>query len=143
MGNTGVPFDLCMVEDAPKVIHKYHTAIFTAPIPTECGKKAVELCKNHNISVIKASEEKPYFTTDELRELLISSGIHCYNDKNNVIYVGGGYLGVHSIRDGEININLPKKYKVKALLGTDSPECETDKLSLNMKKNDTVVFELF
>ena len=142
MGNTGIPFDLCMVEDAPKVIHKYHTAIFTAPIPTECGKKAVELCKKHNISVIKASEEKPYFTTDELRELLVSSGIHCYNDKNNVIYVGGGYLGVHSIRDGEININLPKKYKVKALLGTDSPECETDKLSLNIKKNDTVVFEL-
>lgn len=142
MGNTGIPFDLYMVEDAPKVIHKYRTAIFTAPIPTECGKKTVELCKEHNASVIEASENKPYFTTEELREILVSSGVHCYNNNNNVVYVGGGYLAVHSASDGEININLPGKYKVKSLLGIAVPECETDNLSLNMKKHDTVVFEL-
>lgn len=142
MGNTGIPFDLCMVEDAPEVIHKYRTAIFTAPIPTQCGIKAVELCEKYNISVIKASEEKPYFTTNELRELLVSSGVHCYNNKNNVVNVGGGYLGVHSVADGEINIKLPKKYKVKSLLGIDLPECKTDNISFNMKKHDTAVFEL-
>lgn len=142
MGNTGIPFDLCMVEDAQKIIHKYHTAIFTAPIPTEYGKKAVKLCEKHNIHIIKASKEKPYFTTNELREMLISSGVHCYNDKNNVVYVGGGYLGIHSVTDGEINIKLPKKFKVKALLGTDLPEMETNKFSLYMKKHDTVLFEL-
>ena len=93
-------------------------------------------------SIIKASEEKPYFTTNELRELLVSSGVHCYNNKNNVVNVGGGYLGVHSVADGEINIKLPKKYKVKSLLGIDLPECETDNISFNMKKHDTAMFEL-
>ncbi len=142
MGNTGIPFDLCMVEDAPKVLRKYRTAIFAAPIPSEYGKAAVELCKKQNVSFIYASESKSFFTTDELRDLLVSSGVHCYNDKNCVVYVGGGYLGIHSVADGTININLPKKYKIKSLLGVALPECETEKLSLIMKKHDTAVFEL-
>lgn len=142
MGNTGIPFDLCMVEDAPKVLRKYHAAIFTAPIPSECGKTAVELCKNLNIPYIQVSEEKTFYTTDELREFLTSSGVHCYNASGCVVYVGGGFLGIHSVTDGEICINLPKKYNVKPLLGATIPECETDRIIMNMKKYDTAVFEL-
>ncbi len=142
MGNTGIPFDLCMVEDAPKVLHKYRAAIFTAPIPSECGKKAVELCKNLNVSYVQTREEKPFYDTNELRDFLVSSGVHCYNDENCVVYAGGGYLGIHSVIDGEISINLPKKYRVKSLLGVALPELETDKIIINMKKHDTAVFEL-
>ncbi len=142
MGNTGIPFDICMVEDAPKVINKYRAAIFTAPIPSECGKAAVELCKNLNISYVQTSEEKPFFGTDELRDFLVSSRVHCYNSDGCVVYVGDGFIGIHSITDGNTCINLPKKYRIKPLLGATVPECETDKITLNMGKYGTAVFEL-
>lgn len=142
MGNTGIPFDLCMVEDAEKVLHKYKAAIFTAPIPSDSGKTAVEICKKLNIPYILSDTEKSWFTTDELRDFLVDSGVHCYNSDGCVVYCDGGFLGIHSIRDGEISIDLPKKYTVKPLLGATVPECETDKLLLDMKKYDTVIFEL-
>lgn len=142
MGNTGIPFDLCMTEDAENVLHKYKAAIFTAPIPSKSGKAAVQMCKKMNIPYIQLDTEKTRFTTDELRDFIVDCGVHCYNSDGCVVYVGGGFLGIHSINDGEICINLPEKYIVKPLLGTTLPECETDKLLLDMKKHDTVVFEL-
>lgn len=142
MGNSGIPFDLCLVEDAEKVLHKYRAAIFTAPLPTDGGRAAVELCKRLNIPYLHTSEEKPFYSVDELRDFLVSSGIHCYNSDGNVIYCGEGFLAVHSVNDGEVKITLPQKYKIKPLLGTDIDECETDELTLNMKKFDTAVFEL-
>ena len=142
MGNTGIPFDLCMVEDAEKILHKYKCAIFTAPLPSGNGKKAVELCKKLNIPYIETTTEKPYYKKNELREILISNSVHCYNTQDNVIYCGNGFLGVHTVNDGEVKISLPQKYKAKALFGTTFHECETDTIILNMKKHDTTIFEL-
>ena len=142
MGNSGIPFDLCMTEDAERVIHKYKSAVFTAPMPSESGWKAVGICEKMNVPYIQPDTEKASFTTDELREFLVCNGVHCYNDDGNVVYCGGGYIGVHSIKDGNVKIVLPRKYKVRSLLGTDFDECETDSVSFNMKKHDTVLFEL-
>lgn len=142
MGNSGIPFDLCLVEDAEKVLHNYRAAIFTAPLPTDSGRAAVELCKKLSIPYLHTSEEKPFYSVDELRDFLVSSGVHCYNSDGNVIYCGEGFLAVHSVNDGEVKITLPQEYKIKPLLGTDIDECETDELTLNMKKFDTAVFEL-
>lgn len=142
MGNSGIPFDLCLVEDAEKVIKNYRAAIFTAPMPSENGKAAVELCKIMNVPYLHVSEEKTFYSVDELRDFLVSSGIHCYNSDGNVIYCGEGFLAVHSVNDGEVKITLPQKYKIKPLLGTDIDEYETDELTLNMKRYETAVFEL-
>ena len=142
MGNTGIPFDLCLVEDAEKVLHKYKAAIFTAPLPTEEGRKAVEICEKMNVPYLQTSEEKLSFSTDELRIFLASKGVHCYNDKGNVIYCGNGFVGIHSADEGEMKISLPKKFKVKPLLGTDLDECETDEITVYMSKYHTAVFEL-
>ena len=142
MGNSGIPFDLCLVEDAEKVLHNYRAAIFTAPLPTDSGRAVVELCKKLSIPYLHTSEEKPFYSVDELRDFLVSSGIHCYNSVGNVIYCGEGFLAVHSVNGGEVKITLPQKYKIKPLLVTDIDECETDELTLNMKKFDTAVFEL-
>ncbi len=142
MGNSGIPFDLCLVEDAEKVLHNYRAAIFTAPLPTDSGRAAVELCKKLSIPYLHTSEEKPFYSVDELRDFLVSSGIHCYNSDGNVIYCGEGFLAVHSVNGGEVKITLPQKYKIKPLLGTDIAECETNTLTLNMKRYETAVFEL-
>lgn len=144
MGNTGIPFDLCMTEDAERVLHKYKAAIFTAPLPSECGKEAIKMCKKMNIPYILPNTEKSYFTTDELRSFLVSKGVHCYNAEGNVVYCGGGYIGIHSVNDGNVTIALPESYKVKQQLGTGFTEYDTqsNSLKLNMKKYETVLFEL-
>ncbi len=142
MGNTGIPFDLCMTEDAPKVIDKYKAAIFTTPLPSQSGKKAMTLCESYNIAYLFPEGDKIYISTPKLREFLVSKGVHCYNSDNNVVYCGGGYVGIHTSREGEVEIKLPEKYKVKSLLGTNLEEWETDVISLYMKKHDTALFEL-
>ncbi len=142
MGNSGVPFKQCMVEDAEKILSKYKFAIFTAPLPSESGKNAVELCKKLNIPYLETSIEKHFYKKNELREILISNGVHCYNEDDNVIYYGNGFLGIHTISDGEVKIALPQKYKIKSLFGAELPDCETDAIKLNMKKYDTAIFEL-
>ncbi len=142
MGNTGIPFDLCMTEDAKKVIGKYKAAIFTTPLPSDSGKEAMRLCEKMNIPYFFPEGEKIFISTDELREFLVSKGVHCYNSKNNVIYCGNGFIGIHTSAEGEVEIKLPEKYKVKALLGTSIEEQSTDVISLYMKKHGTALFEL-
>ncbi len=142
MGNTGIPFDLCMVEDFSNVINRYKAAIFTAPIPSEDGINAIQMCKEMNLPYITITEEKTSFSTEELRSFLINNGIHCYNSNGNVVYCGNGFFGIHAVDDGEVNISLPEIYRVKQLLGTGCTECESNKISLYMKKHDTVLIEL-
>ena len=142
MGNTGIPFDLCMTEDAQKVMDKYKVAIFTTPLPSESGIKAMSLCEAHNIPYLFPEGDKICISTPELREFLVSKGVHCYNGDNNVIYCGGGYLGIHTSREGDVEIRLPEKYKVKSLLGANLDEQETDVISLYMQKHETALFEL-
>lgn len=143
MGNTGIPFDLCMVEDAEKVLSKYRAAIFTAPIPSESGAKAISLCNELHIPSICTSTEKTFFSEKELRDFLLKHKIHCYNDEGCVIYCGGGFLGVHSISDRTVKISLPHKYKIRPLFADGLTESETDTLHLNMKKHDTFIWELY
>lgn len=142
MGNTGIPFDIYITEDAEKVLHKYKAAIFTAPLPSESGKNAIQMCKEMNLPYITITEEKTSFSIEELRDFLIDNGVHCYNKNNNVIYAGNGYLGIHCINDGVVNISLPEKYYVKQLLGNGFSECKTDLISVKMNAYDTVLFEL-
>lgn len=142
MGNTGVPFDTYMVEDAEKVIHKYKFVIFTAPVPSRCGKSAVELCEKMNIPYLSSTKEKYYYSTEELRKILVSHGIHCYNTENNVVYSANGFLGIHNRNEGEIKITLPKKYKIKNLFDEDKKTYESDEIILNARKFGTEIFEI-
>ena len=142
MGNLGIPFELCMVEDAHRVVSDYKAAVFTAPVSSEKGIIAKNFCKEKNIPFVEVSPEKTYFSKEELKEFLISSGVHCYNGDGHVIYCGNGYLGIHSVKDETVNISLPQKFSIKPLLGADFPECVKDVISIDMKQYDTVFFEL-
>ena len=140
LGNTGIPFDIYMVEDAEKIIHKYKAAIFPAPSPSESGIKALELCRKLGIACLSSAEDNASYSTQELRSFLVSSGVHCYNSQNCVVYCSNGFLAVHTVDDGEVNISLPEKYRLIPLLGTDTAECETDKISFIASKHSTAVF---
>ena len=142
MGNLGIPFDFCMVEDCERVINNYKAAVFTAPYSSEMGENAKKIWKNKNLPYIGTSPEKPYLTSDELYSFLAASGVHCYNCEGNVIYCANGYLGVHSVFDGIVKISLPKKYLVRPLFTNNFTEYETDEFEFYMNKYETAIFEL-
>lgn len=141
MGTSGIPFDIYMVEDAQRVISKYKAVIFTAPKPSESGKKALKLCKELNIPYISAEDDDTFFTTDEIRKRLISFGVHCYNDGGCVVYCGNGILAIHTVTEVETKITLPRKMKLSVLTGMEATECESDTISFAVPKHSTVIFE--
>ena len=142
MSNSGIPFDLYLVNDAADVISEYKAAIFPSPIPSECGRNAIDLCRRMNIPCFILNEKKTYFTIDELREELCGLGIHCYNSGNNVIYCGNGYVGIHTAQEGSTEIRLPEKFRITPLFSDNNDTYITDRIRIDAKKFDTFVFEL-
>jgi beta-galactosidase len=140
MGNTGIPYDIYMVEDAVKVAKKYKVAIFTAFEPSYKGLEAVEFCKNSGIEVISAQAREKHFTVDELRETLMLKGVHCYNSDGAVVYISKGFFALHTVKNGETKIVFPNKTKFKRI---DSEEIfESREIVLNLPKNSTEMFLL-
>ena len=117
-------------------LEKIHDGLFEIMVALD------ELCEKHNIPYLFPEGDKIYISTSELREYLVSKGVHCYNRDNNVIYCGGGYVGIHTSDKGEFEIKLPEKYMVKSLFGSNFDEKETDVISIYMNKHDTALFEL-
>lgn len=91
---------------------------------------------------IAATEDKLFYETSELRNLLISNGVHCYNDDNNVVYCDKGFLGIHTTKDGNVKITLPQKAKIRPLLNAEAEEAETDKIEFYATKHNTYLFEI-
>ena len=142
MGNIGAPYDTFMVEDAEKILEGYKAAVFAFPIPSECGKSAMALCDELGIPYISATPEHPALTTEELREFIFASGVHTYIDTPEVIYVGNGYLGLHSTNAGKKVIKLPAAAKVTAIFGADFAEQTTDTVEFELGENETALFRL-
>jgi beta-galactosidase len=142
MGNTGIPYDLYMAEDAERVLKNYKSAIFPAPLPSENGEKALSLCKEFGVQCIETNSQKMYYTTNELRERLVSNGVHCYNKDGNVIYCGNGFLAVHTKNDGEVKITLPETCNIKLLQNSVNIDVESNEIILNMAKHETCLFQL-
>ena len=142
MSLTGIPFDLYLATDAADVISGYSAAIFPSPFPSENGRKAIELCERMNIPHLRLSEEKTHFTVDELRDRLTENGIHCFNPHGNTIYCGNGYVGIHTSAEGETEIRLPEKFRIKPLFSDSDDTYMSDRIIINAKKFDTFVLEL-
>ena len=142
IGNTGVPYDSYMAEDAPTVLAKYKAAVFAMPIPSEAGKRAMELCERMGIPYLSASAEHIALSTDEIRDFYKKSGIHIYTDEKDVIYIGNGYLGLHTATAGERLLKLPRPLSVSPIFGTDIEPMITDTIALNADKHTTILLKL-
>lgn len=140
MGNIGAPYDICMVEDAEVVLSKYKAVVFPFPIPSEAGKYVLELCIKKGIPYLAATPEHTELTTDEIRTFIKNSGVHIYAEKDDVVYAGNGYLGIHSAIGGDKSLTLPFKCRIKPIFGTDISEQFTDVLNFNFKDNATALF---
>ena len=142
MGNTGAPYDSCMVEDADELLKNYKAAVFVMPIPSEAGKHAIALCEKMGIPYLTATADHYELTVDELREFYKANGIHFYTEEKDVVYVGNGYIGLHSVVGGTKRLHLPRAYTVSSIFGVELPAQTTDCIEFTLKENATALFAI-
>ena len=143
MGNTGVPYDSCMVEDADAILKNYRAAVFLMPIPSKAGKYAMELCDKMQVPYLTATANHLELTTEELQSFYKSNGVHFYTHENDVVYLGNGYIGLHSAVGGVKRLYLPCAHTVSSVFGTDFPTKTTDVIEFMLKENATALFSFY
>ena len=142
MGNTGVPYDSCMIEDAMHILPGYKAAVFPFPIPSEAGRRAMELCERMGIPYLTTTADHYELTVDEIREFYKDCGMHFYTEEKDVVYVGNGYIGLHSSIGGVKKLQLPRTYSVSSVFGADIPTKNTDCIEFELKANATALFTI-
>ena len=140
MGNIGAPYDIFAVEDAENILGKYKAAIFPFPAPSSAGERAMALCEKSGIPYLSASSENPGLSEDVIMEFLEEHEIHLYTREKDVVYVGNGYIGLHSSTGGEKMLELPKRMTVSPVFGADMQKTVSDKVTFNLEENDTALF---
>ena len=140
MGNTGVPYDSCMVEDADNLLKNYMAAVFLMPIPSETGKHAMELCEKMGVPYLTATADHYELTVDEIRDFYKTNGIHFYTEEKDVVYVGNGYIGLHSAVGGKKRLHLPRTCTISPIFGAELPTQTTDCIEFELKENATTLF---
>ncbi len=142
MSSTGVPFDLYMVEDAEAILKNYKAAVFPAATPSVAAKRAMALCEEYGIPYLTASPERTEPSIGEIFAFYKSAGVHTYIDTDDVIYVGGGFLGIHAKTGGEKTVHLPQTYRIKTILGAPLINTVSNILTLTLDEFETVLFSI-
>ena len=93
----------------------------------------MELCKKMGIPYLTATAEHYVLTVDELREFYKNNGIHFYTEEKDVVYVGNGYIGLHSAVGGAKRLHLPHRCTVTSVFGADFPAQSTDCITFALK----------
>ena len=140
MGNTGVPYDSCMVEDAKDILKNYRAAIFPFPLPSESGEYAMHLCEEAGVPYLRTTADHCALTVDEIREFYKDNSIHFYTEEKDVVYVGNGYIGLHSTTGGMKSLRLPRSCTVSSVFGAELHEQVTDCIEFELKENSTALF---
>ena len=142
MGNAGAPYGIFTVEDAEHVLKKCKAAVFPMPIPSDAGKRAIQLCERLKIPYLTATAEHCVLTKDEIVSLYKRAGVHLYEENGDVIYVGNGYVGLHTARGTEKEIKLPHTVRARAVFGTNAGERVTNSLTFSLGDNETALFSV-
>ncbi len=142
LGKTGIPFDSIMAEDAEALLPKYKAAIFPFSVPSEAGKRAIALCEKMGIPYLCATPDHCELTKEELRAFLETSGLQPYGALGEVVYLGCGYIGLHSAVGGKKTLRLPQPMEVTAVYGADFEEKKTDTVEFDLEENATALFSL-
>ena len=112
------------------------------PIPSEAGKHAMELCEKMGIPYLTATPDHPELTVEEIREFYKTNGIHFYTETQDVVYVGNGYIGIHSAVGGRKRLRLPRACTVSPIFGADLPTQTTDCIAFDLQEHTTALFSL-
>ena len=142
LGKTGVPYDSCIVEDADSILERYKAAIFPFPLHSQAGKHAMELCEQMGIPYLATTADDYELTVDEIRDFFKAGGIHFYTEEKDVVYVGNGYIGLHSAIGGTKRLRLPCICNVSSVFGAELPTQTTDCIEFELEENATALFSV-
>ena len=142
MGNTGAPYDVYMAEDAERVLGGYKAAVLVMPLPSEAGRRAIEVCEKLGIPYISADAERPALTVGEIVALYERAGVHRYALGGEVVYVGGGYIAFHCAEGGKKELKLPRAMHVTPIYGTEDGGRVTDSITFELPDCGTALFSL-
>ena len=142
MGNTGVPFDCYMAEDAATVLNGYKAAVFAMPIASEAGEDAMKLCRELGIPYLTAKAEHPSLSVAEITEFYKRHGIHFYTKEHDVVYLGNGYIGLHSKNAGKKCLNLTRPISYRTVFSKAIENGVGEKIEFELGENDTALFKL-
>ncbi len=141
LGNSGLSYDLYLLDDFKARYKDYKAIIFPAAISSAELFEAKKMCNEAGIPMLCANPEKWKFTTDELRDFAKSAGVHIFCDSDDVICYGNSLLSIHTASAGEKKIRLPKAATIKNIC-SNKPSFIADEINVKMKKHQTLIFTL-
>lgn len=141
LGNSGLAFDLFLLDDFKAKYKDYKAIIFPFAIDTKDSLEAKILCQQAGIPTLCANMDKWEFTPAELRKFAESADVNVFCDTNDVITFGNSLLAIHSASAGEKVIKLPKPAIIKNVC-SDKAAFKADEISITMKKHQTIIFTL-
>ena len=125
LGKTGAPYDLYLRSDFDSLSNTKYKVIWLMGIlelkeeelsRVEAWRKqgiTVLWTDGNGTSIFKGSEAvsrvdgKLKWQASQLRELWKEAGVHIYLDSDDVLYIGRGWLCVHTVNGGEKVVTLP------------------------------------
>ena len=141
LGLMGTPYDIYDVYDFEAVYGKYKAVILLSSAKTVNMEKAINICKENNISYIITSDLKEKFTVNELRAFCKANGVHIYCESDDIIYVNNNYFSIYAVTGGEKSLVLSKERNITELLSGDYKSI-TDTVTVEMQKGETRIFRL-
>lgn len=109
----------------------------------EAGERAMALCRERGIPYLTATMEHYTLTAEELRAFCLAHGVHAYADADDVVYVGNGYIALHSLAGGRKSLALPAAHRVAPVFGSDLPEQTTDRIEFDLVEKATALFRVW
>jgi hypothetical protein len=141
LGNSGLAYDLYLLDDFKAKYKDYKAIIFPSCISTPDLNEAKKLCEKAGIPTICASMEKWRFSPSELRTFAKSAGVHVFIENDDVICFGNSLLSIHSATAGEKRIKLPKTAVITNAC-SNKPSFISDEITVKMSKHQTLIFTL-
>lgn len=144
LGRSGVPYDIYLLSDFKKCLSSfddYKVMLFPIPVDTDMLKAAVDYCEKRGISYMRATKDKHQFTAQELKEYFASTGVWCYCESDDVVYVGNGYVAIHAKTEGEKTIKFPKTLVLEDV-SSGIIYKDAKVLSIQMKQYETRIFKI-
>ncbi len=141
LGNSGLSYDLYLLDDFKARYKDYKAIIFPAAISSKELLEAKKLCDAAGIPMLCADLEKWEFSPAELRDFARSAGVHIFCDSDDVICFGNSLLSIHTASAGEKKIRLPKAATIKNVCSNKAP-FRADEITVKMKKHQTLIFTL-
>lgn len=141
LGNSGLSYDLYLLDDFKDCYKDYKAIIFPAAISSPELLEAKKRCNEANIPTLCGSMEKWAFTPAELRDFAKSAHVHIFCDSDDVICCGNSLLSIHAASAGEKKIRLPKTATIKNICSSRAP-FTANEITVKMKKHQTLIFTL-